>query len=158
MSRSKNRGSNPVKTEEITDIKASEVGSKKIKYAFHISPECMKAINETYKNDGSSTRNEFIEHAVNFYIDFQKAGTLTNYLAPVIVRMVDAAVEVSEQRISRNLFKVAVELGKISHMVAATNDIDDETVESLHRMCVDEVRRINGVINYESAVRFQKDE
>ena len=43
-------------------------------------------------------------------------------------------------------------------MIAATNDIDDETVESLHRMCVDEVRRINGVINYESAVRFQKDE
>lgn len=158
MSRSKNRGSNPVRMAENADVDTQGRGSKKIKYAFHITPECMKAINEMYKKDGSSTRNEFIEHAVNFYIDFQKAGTLTNYLAPVIVRMVDAAVEVSEQRISRNLFKVAVELGKISHMVAATNDIDDETVESLHRMCVDEVRRINGVINYESAVRFQKDE
>ena len=49
-----------MKTEENADVKASEVGSKKIKYAFHISPECMKAINDMYKKDGSSTRNEFI--------------------------------------------------------------------------------------------------
>ena len=158
MSRSRNQGSNPVKTEENAVVKASEVGSKKIKYAFHISHECMKAINDMYKKDGSTTRNEFIENAVNFYIDYLKGGTMTNYLAPIIKRMVEATVETSEQRISRNLFKIAVELGKISHMVAATNDIDDETVDSLHRMCVDEVRRINGVINYESAVRFQKDE
>ena len=158
MSRSRNRGSNPVKTEENADVKASEVGSKKIKYAFHISPECMKAVNEMYKKDGSTTRNEFIENAVNFYIDYLTAGTLTNYLAPVVNRMVEATVEISEQRISRNLFKIAVELGKISHMIAATSDIDDETVDSLHRMCVDEVRRINGIINYESAVRFQKDD
>ena len=158
MSRSRNRGSNPVKTEENAVVKASEVGSKKIKYAFHISPECMKAINETYKKDGSSTRNEFIENAVDFYIDYLTAGKLTNYLAPIVTRMVEATVETSEQRISRNLFKIAVELGKISHMVAATNDIDDETIDSLHRMCVDEVRHINGIINYESAVRFQKDE
>ena len=80
MSRSRNRGSNPVKTEENAVVKAAEVGSKKIKYAFHISPECMKAINEMYKKDGSTTRNEFIENAVNFYIDYLKGGTMTNYL------------------------------------------------------------------------------
>ncbi len=158
MSRSKNRGSNPVRMAENADVDTQGRGSKKIKYAFHITSECMKAINEMYKKDGSTARNEFIENAVNFYIDYLKGGTMTNYLAPIIKRMVEATVETSEQRISRNLFKIAVELGKISHMVAATNDIDDETVESLHRMCVDEVRRINGIINYESAVRFQKEE
>ena len=51
MSRSRNRGSNPVKTEENADVKASEVGSKKIKYAFHITSECMKAIKAMYKKD-----------------------------------------------------------------------------------------------------------
>ena len=73
-----------MKTEENADVKASEVGSKKIKYAFHITSECMKAIKEMYKKDGSSTRNEFIENDVNFYIDYLKGGTMTNYLAPII--------------------------------------------------------------------------
>ena len=63
----------------------------------------------------------------------------------------------SEQRINRNLFKIAVELGKLSHTIAAANDVDEDTLHKLHAMCVDEVRHINGVINFESAVKFQNE-
>ncbi len=122
------------------------------------TPEVMDIINESYQKDGSACRSMFIENAVRFYNDYLTTRSTANFLAPVITKIVDSSVQLSEQRISRNLFKIAVELGKISHMIAATNDIDDETVESLHRMCVDEVRRINGVIKYESAVHFQRDE
>lgn len=62
----------------------------------------------------------------------------------------------AEQRINRNLFKIAVELGKVAHAVAA-NDVDEDTMQELHLMCVDEVRHINGVINFESAVKFQQE-
>lgn len=55
------------------------------------------------------------------------------------------------------IFKVAVELGKISHMTDALNDVDDETLKSLHAMCVTEVRKINGIIDYEDAVSYQQD-
>ena len=44
------------------------------------------------------------------------------------------------------IFKVAVELGKLSHMTAAMNDVDEETLKCLHAMCVTEVRKINGII------------
>ena len=54
------------------------------------------------------------------------------------------------------MFKVAVELGKLSHMTAAINDIDDQTLRDLHAMCINEVRRINGIINYEEAVDYQR--
>ena len=42
-------------------------------------------------------------------------------------------------------------------MLAAVNDIDDETLRQLQSMCVNEVRRINGIISYEDAVEFQKE-
>lgn len=32
-----------------------------------------------------------------------------------------------------------------------------ETLKSLHAMCVNEVRKINGIIDYEDAVEYQKD-
>lgn len=58
---------------------------------------------------------------------------------------------------NRGWYKVAVELGKLSHMTAALNDVDDETLKSLHAMCVTEVRKINGIIDYEDAVSYQQD-
>ena len=54
------------------------------------------------------------------------------------------------------LFKVAVELGAITHMLAAVHDIDDDTMIKLRAMCTDEVKRINGIINFEKAVRYQR--
>ncbi len=42
-------------------------------------------------------------------------------------------------------------------MTAAMNDVDDEILKSLHVMCITEVRKINGIIDYEDAVDYQKN-
>lgn len=42
-------------------------------------------------------------------------------------------------------------------MTAAINDVDDETLDKLYAMCVNEVRKINGIIDYEDAVDYQRD-
>ncbi len=158
LKKAENQASSANKSRDNADVKPYSEASGKIKFGLMATPEVMDIINDSYQKDGSACRSMFIENAVRFYNDYLTTRSTANFLAPVITKIIDSSVQLSEQRISRNLFKIAVELGKISHMIAATNDIDDETVNSLHRMCVDEVRRINGVINYESAVRFQKDE
>lgn len=56
------------------------------------------------------------------------------------------------------MFKIAVELGAVTHMLAALNEIDDETLFKLRMMCTDEVKRINGIINFEKAVRYQRND
>ena len=59
---------------------------------------------------------------------------------------------------SRALFKLAVEVGVQTHVLAAINDIDDTTLYKLRDMVSDEVRRINGIINFESALRYQRSD
>ena len=49
-------------------------------------------------------------------------------------------------------------MGALTHMVAAINEIDDDTLHKLRIMCVDEVKRINGIINFEKAVRYQRSD
>ncbi|MBQ8196066.1 MAG: hypothetical protein IJZ47_11985, partial [Oscillospiraceae bacterium] len=88
---------------------------------------------------------------------FLRASESVNYLSPLLTAMLNSTVMNSEHRINSNLFKIAVDLGTLSHMIAAANEVDDETVRDLHRMCVEEVRRINGGISTESAVKFQQD-
>ena len=49
-----------------------------------------------------------------------------------------------------------MELGAVTHLTAASNDVDDEVIDKLRAMCVDEVRRINGTISFEKAIDYQK--
>ena len=135
----------------------SEGFPNKIKFPLWVYPATMEEVNLRFAEDNCASRSEFIEKAINFYIGYLKAEGNVNYLSPMISSLVEAVINGSEQRINRNLFKIAVELGKLAHTIAAANEVDDDTLRELHAMCVDEVRHINGVINFESAVKFQNE-
>ena len=55
-------------------------------------------------------------------------------------------------------FKIAVELSKLSQVIAYSHDIDEEALNRLHLKCVEEVKRINGAVDFESAYSYQKHE
>lgn len=129
----------------------------KQKMAVYFQPETIKKIEQEYREDNCASKTEFIEKAVTFYIGYLRQQEEVNYLSPMITETVKAQIKGTEQRLARLIFKVAVELGKLSHMTAALNDVDDETLKSLHTMCVTEVRKINGIIDYEDAVAYQQD-
>ena len=119
----------------------------KVKFALWAYPETLKDVAVHYKNDNCKSQSEFIEKAIKFYIGYLDEEKSVNYISPMITETVKATIKGT----------VAVELGKLSHMTAAINDVDDETLKSLHAMCVNEVRKINGIIDYEDAVEYQKD-
>lgn len=129
----------------------------KIKFALWAYPQTMKDVEQHYKGDNCKSQSEFIEKAVKFYIGYLDAERHVNYLSPMITETVTATIKGTEQHITRILFKVAVELGKLSHMIAASHEVAAETLRQLHAMCVSEVRKINGIIDYEDAVKFQQE-
>ena len=129
----------------------------KEKMAVYFQPETIKKIEQEYREDNCASKTEFIEKAVKFYIGYLRQQEEVNYLSPMITETVKSQIKGTEQRLARLIFKVAVELGKLSHMTAAMNDVDDETLKSLHAMCVTEVRKINGIIDYEDAVPYQQN-
>lgn len=129
----------------------------KVKFPLWVYPENMKDVEVHYKNDNCKSQSEFIEKAIKFYIGYLDEEKSVNYISPMITETVKATIKGTEQRLARLIFKVAVELGKLSHMTAAINDVDDETLRNLHAMCVTEVRKINGIIDYEDAVEYQRE-
>lgn len=116
-----------------------------------------RKINQNFRADNCKSPSEFIENAIKFYLGYLSEEENINYISPMITETVKAQIKGTEQRLARLIFKVAVELGKLSHMTAAMNDVDEETLKSLHAMCVTEVRKINGIIDYEDAVEYQKE-
>ena len=138
----------------------NDVSDGKIKFPLYLFPETMDIVNMLYQHDNCKSKTEFIEKAVRFYCGYllNKEHMATEFIAPQLAEITEGIVKGSQQKLSRAMFKIAVELGAVTHMLAALNNIEDETLFKLRQMCTDEVKRINGVINFEKAVRYQREE
>jgi metal-responsive CopG/Arc/MetJ family transcriptional regulator len=123
-----------------------------------IYPSTLKGVDAAYKSDNCESKSEFIEKAVKFYLGYLKQEDNINYLAPVISSMMDASIKGCDEHLSKLLFKIAVELAKLTHLLASINELDDETLRKLHVKCLDEVRKTNGIIRYENAVQYQRSD
>ena len=128
----------------------------KIKFALRISPEMQELVKELCPRDNCQTQNEFIERAIRFYAGYVSGKEAMEYLPPALVSAIRAAVKASEDRLSRLLFKLAVEMAVMMNVVAANNNIDPVLLERLRGECVKEVKRLNGSFSFDDAVSWQK--
>lgn len=127
----------------------------KERFCLSLDAQTKKAINAIYKSDNCKSISEFVEKAVEFYIGYLNEEKNVSYLSPLITDAVKASVSAAEQRLSRLMFKNAVEAAKLANITAALNKIDDDTLKALHLRCVQEVSKINGILTLENAVEFQ---
>jgi metal-responsive CopG/Arc/MetJ family transcriptional regulator len=101
-------------------------------------------------------RTQYIEKALNFYNRYLDSDEHLDYLTPILSSIIKSYISGLDEHLSRLIFKMAVELAKNTQLLASVNDCDDDTLRKLHKKCLDEVNRINGIVRYENAVRYQQ--
>ena len=131
------------------------VSKDKIKFAAYLHPETLDKIKELYRGDDCSSKSEFIEKAVRFYIGYLTAGNKSNYLPNMFLSNMRAIASESDNRVSRMLFKLAVEQAMMMNIMAANYDIEPGTLSRLRGSCVEEVKRLGGSFSMKDAVAWQ---
>ena len=124
---------------------------------FRFTPE-VDALIESHKCKNEDNRTEFVEDAIKYYCCHLDSDSNKGVLSKEVIKAIYSVVRDQFNRFAHILYKIAVELGALTHMLAAANDVDDATLYKLRLMCSDEVKRINGIINFEKAVRYQRSE
>ena len=81
---------------------------EKIRFQMRISPETDQRVKAAIPLSNCRSQNEFVEQALNHYCACLQAQDSSSILAPALVNAVRAAVQNSENHISRLLFKLAV--------------------------------------------------
>ena len=114
---------------------------KNNKITIRLSDETLKKCNEGMDITNCKVRNEFIEKAIHFYSWYIYQEQHSEILSDVITESMEGIIKALENRFGRLLFKIAVEMAKLEQMLAAINEMDDETIERLHKRCVDEVKK-----------------
>lgn len=130
----------------------------KTKFSIRVDTELLELADEYIADSTVQNRTELIEDALRFYLGFLTAQKAEDYLLQSLSSVMTGTVRDSENRIARMEFKIAVELSKLSQVIAYTHDVDGEALHKLHLKCVEEVRRINGAVDFESAYKYQKRE
>ncbi len=133
------------------------VKNEKQRFTAWLYPETIDKVKELYRIDDCRNKSEFIEKAIRFYVGYLTAEDKTNFLPNAFLSNMKSIVAESDNRTSRMMFKIAVELAMLQNIIANLNDIDEQSLTRLRGGCVDEVKRLGGNITFEDAVEWQKE-
>ena len=129
----------------------------KRKFALWIRPSLLEEVDSLYKSDNCASRSEFMEKALRFYMGYLSSQENQDYLSDVIPSTVKGIVDESSNRMGRLLFKLTVERAVTSNILAAVCEVDHQELKRLRNQCIQQIRKTNGMISFDEALRWQKD-
>ncbi len=99
------------------------------------------------------SRSELIRDALEYYIAALSAKESSKVLTPALESVVNSRIAMTEDRLSRIIFKLGVEVAMMNNILAATHRIDGYMLDELRQQCAKEVASIGGRYKLEDAVR-----
>ena len=121
----------------------------------YINNELLARCDAAMEKTNADSRSEFIREAIEHYIAVLNMKESSRVLTPALESVIGSTIALTEDRISRILFKLGVEVAMMSNILAATHNIDEDSLSALRRFCTNEVAAIGGKYSFEDAVEFQ---
>ena len=124
--------------------------------AVWLSPGVIRRMDSWLEEDNCSTRSEFIEKALRFYMGYLATEDTSEYLSQALVDTLQGIVADNSNRLRTMIFKWCVELNMMGHTIAAHFRADPINRRELRAYAVDEVKRTNGQISFDRALDQQR--
>ena len=121
-----------------------------------IRPSTIRRMDGWLEADNCQSRSEFVDKALRFYMGYLGTEDNTTYISRAILTAIQGTLDDNNNRLCRILFKCAVALNTLCHTIAAHFRVDPIHTRELRAYAVDEVKRTNGQVSFESAVHQQR--
>ena len=135
----------------------SKSNETKSRLTFRPSDETRRRIEQWYKADNCSSLNDFIEKAVNNYIDRLEIKDDNRVLPLAITAAIDGRLGLLERNLSSLSFNHAVELDMMVSIIAEAFNFSRDDLQRLRAQSVKNVRNTNGRLSLEKRAQ-QRDE
>lgn len=131
---------------------------EKQRASFYFPPELIAICDKDLELANVRSRNKFVEQAVKFYDAYLHRDNINEMLTPAFASVVTERLGTTEHRVSSSIFKLTVELTMLMNLLAAAYNLDTSEIQKLRHRCIREVKKINGRIDLEQAVKYQNGE
>lgn len=103
----------------------------KIHFNARFKQRTMDTIEKHCQFDQYHSKSELIEKAIEYYDAYLNANDSTEYLESVIDKSMQKSINGIIDRLGTVLFKNSVELDMMLHIIAATNEVNQNTLDKL---------------------------
>lgn len=135
--------------------KAPDGDNARVRFALYTDEATLEQVKQNYKQDGCGCMSEYVTKAIRYYTELHSLADCSHVVPDIIASTLKDITRESDNRQGRLLFKFAVELAILQNVVAANYGISKTDLERLRGICVNEVKKINGSITFDEAIRWQ---
>ena len=118
-----------------------------VKTGISIDADLLTRCDASIPLTNAQSRSEFICEAIEYYIAVLHAQGSSKVLTPALESVVSSKIALTEDRISRMIFKLAVEVAMLNHQYAAAYATEEDYIDWLREHCKHEVSKLNGRMN-----------
>jgi hypothetical protein len=126
--------------------------SPKRRIGLSIGEATLDLCDKAKKKGYARTRSDFIDDAVKMYSTWLGGKNYTKFIVPAYESVVEGIVNNGLNKVSRNLFKLSVEVCMLMRAIAYAYELDDNQLAEIRKECIKEVSELNGTIHLEDWV------
>ena len=130
--------------------------SKKQGLSVWLRPDTITRMDSLLSLDNCSSRSEFVDKAVRFYIGYLTSEDVSEYLSQALLAALKGTMDENSNRQRALLFKLCVEVNMLCHTMAAHYRADEIDRRDLRAFAVREVKETNGQISFDHALDVQR--
>ena len=123
-----------------------------------MQPETRRRIEQWYAADNCQSMNEFVEKAVNFYVDHLEIKDNKSLLPMAIMSAIDGRLSRLEDYIARRDFTRNVEQDMTNGIIAEAFRMDEDSLKRIRAQSVRNVKATNGLISLEKYARSRQEQ
>lgn len=105
-------------------------------------------MDENLRRAKANFRNDFVEHAIEFYIGYLNAKDRSEYIGELLPAELDRRISHCTKTFGTNQYKTSVQLAIICHILANAFNFSREYIDGLFQQCQQEVNQLNSVPNF----------
>ena len=125
----------------------------KERFPLRMKPETSRRLEQWYAADNCRSKNEFVEKAINFYVNYLETQDNQSLLPTVLQATLDGRLGRLEDHIARREFTREVELDLLIGIIADAVEVDRDDLKRRRAVSVRNVRATNGLISLEKRAR-----
>lgn len=124
---------------------------KKVRTGIYVSKQLLDESN-IYCAKQNISRSELIEQSLKLFLTTRAIKEKSDVLVPELADCIAKANDDGVTKISKGLFRYAVEIEMLIAILAGTFDVDKNELKEIRREAVNNVRRTRGKINFDDLI------
>ena len=105
-----------------------------------------------YCDDNSISRSELIERALKLFLASRVLSLKSDLLVPELAKCIAAASDEGIVKISKGLFRYAVEIEMLIELLSQAFDVTEDELNDIRRRAVNNVRRTRGKVRLDDLI------